>query len=222
MPLLNTLMSVSEFGVVVGVALEGTEYVPCVHAHWPWLKKLGFVVLVISLIGDWHFQSAINTSLTNEIIAADTRIVGLLPRTAILNGQLAMLAKVASPYSGQKFKMSANLQTADDREEVRLCAIQLLAMLSGAKWLNPFGKQYDLTKGFDPNIEYDPPDRTGVYGIFFETASGAPLRTQEAAELLTKAVKSIGLFAYHDVVTKGLPAPSDDVIVITVARRLEF
>jgi hypothetical protein len=75
--LLNRLMSVSEFGVVLGVVLEGTEYVPGIHRRWPILERIGFMILVLALVADWHFQSKINERHTRELISARTRIAEL-------------------------------------------------------------------------------------------------------------------------------------------------
>jgi hypothetical protein len=220
--LLNLLMSVSELGVVIGVALEGTEYIPPIHKRWPWLEKLGFMVLVIALLGDWHFQSKINEHLTNDLIAADVRIATLLPRTALLNGGgLKLVLAVAARYSGQKFEIFENLETADDREEVHLCAVQIDAVLNGSGWLDPLGKKNAPTKGW--NIGHDPPNRNGVHGILIETHFDAPQQTKAAADALTKALASADLVAYHNSSPlKDVAVPSTDVIVITVGRRLEF
>src|SRR5260370_29078301 len=70
---LNSLMSVAEFGVVVGVLMEGAEYVPWIHNRWPIIERLGFLILVVSLVADWHFQSAINERQTQALIAPDHR-----------------------------------------------------------------------------------------------------------------------------------------------------
>jgi hypothetical protein len=74
---LNTLMSASEFGVVVGVVLEGTEYVPSIHRRWPVFERIGFLLLVLSLVADWHFQSQINSRHTAALVLANTRIAEL-------------------------------------------------------------------------------------------------------------------------------------------------
>ena len=70
-------MSASEFGVVAGVVLEGIEYIPAIHRRGPMLEKVGFLVLVLSLVADWHFQSQINERHTNALISANDRIAAL-------------------------------------------------------------------------------------------------------------------------------------------------
>jgi hypothetical protein len=109
---LNSLMSISEAGVVAGVVLEGTEYIPSIHNRWPSLEKIGFLLLVLALVADWHFQSAINEQQTQELIAANNRIVALSPRTALLNGEepLSRIKGVAAQYSGQRVAMFMNLK----------------------------------------------------------------------------------------------------------------
>src|SRR5712692_2190354 len=75
---LNSLMSAAELGVVIGVVLEGIEHIPSIKARWPILEKIGFAILVLSLIGDWHFQSEINERHTNDLISAHNRIAELV------------------------------------------------------------------------------------------------------------------------------------------------
>jgi hypothetical protein len=41
------------------------------------LEKVGFLVLVLSLVADWHFQSQINERHTNALISANDRIAAL-------------------------------------------------------------------------------------------------------------------------------------------------
>jgi hypothetical protein len=70
-------MSGAEMGVVVGVVLEGTEYVPSIKKRWPFLEKIGFLILVLALIADWDFQSRINTQLTQDLISANAANLAL-------------------------------------------------------------------------------------------------------------------------------------------------
>jgi len=86
---LNSLMSLSEAGVVLGVVLEGTEYVPVINNKWPQLEKIGFLILVMALVADWHFQSAINDQQTTALISASTRLATLNLRASQLEKDLA-------------------------------------------------------------------------------------------------------------------------------------
>jgi hypothetical protein len=196
-------------------------------AHWK--KRLMLFVGVIMVGGGisieiWQGGRADDVS---DQIRTDLqrRLIRVQPRTALLNNEKALsaLASVASEYSGQKFKIFVNLQTADDREEVALCASQINAVLAGAGWLDPLGKKIEFPIGIGSNVGYDPPDRNGVHGILFETYPDAPQRTTEAADKMVETLSSIGLFAYHNQsAMKGIPASSHDVMVVTVARRLEL
>ncbi len=223
---LNSWMSVAEAGVVLGVLLEGSEYIPAIHKRWPALEKIGFLILVVALVADWRFQSMINERQTQALVAAYERIVRLSPRPALMNNKesLAALSNAASRYAGQKFEMFVNMNTADDREEVALTASQIDAVFAGAGWLGPSGRKIEFPNGIGSNVGYNPPKHEGVHGILFETASDAPTGTSEAADEMVKALTSLGLFAYHNKTStfEGLSVPSRDVIVITVARRLEL
>lgn len=101
-------MSASEFGVVVGVVLEGTEYIPSIHRRWPILEKIGFLLLVLSLVADWHFQSQINERHTNALLSANTRI-------AELNLKATQLTKDAENARGQI--ANANERAANAEKE---------------------------------------------------------------------------------------------------------
>jgi hypothetical protein len=113
---LNSLMSLSEAGVVIGVVLEGTEYVPPIHSRWPWLETVGFFMLVIALICDWHFQSAINEQQTRALIAAGDRIAALTksrnvieqyltPRWVIHQKETESIAAKLKPFAGQQIDL---------------------------------------------------------------------------------------------------------------------
>jgi hypothetical protein len=95
-------------------------------------------------------------------------------------------------------------------------------VLGDAGWWGPSGEKIDATKGGGlTNMGYDPPNRSGVHGVLVETHRDAAPKTKAAAEALIKVLNSLGLFAYHNNSDlAGVSVPSDDVIVITVARRL--
>lgn len=227
-------MSISEVGVVIGVALEGTEYVPWIHKRWPILERIGFLLLLVSLVADWHFQSAINERQTQALVAADNRIASLTsqvielsPRLRLTNNEafLTTLAKAASKYSGQKLKLFINLNTADDREEVLGFARQINIVFAGAGWRDPSGNKITFANSIGSNVEYDPPDREGARGVALHTWADAPLRTSKAADEIVEVLRSVGVMAYHSTATTKFStsgASSHDVLEMTVARRLEL
>src|SRR5260370_42316734 len=104
---LLSFMSVPGAGVFVGVVLEGTEYPPPIHKRWPALEKIGFLILILSLVADWHFQSAINERQTQELIAANNRIARQGPRAELLYGdsrKTLVAALKKQEFAGQKME----------------------------------------------------------------------------------------------------------------------
>jgi len=136
-----------------------------------------------------------------------------------------MLKTVAAPYSGQKCRVhTTNLRDPDDRVEIWLFARQLLSVLYDAGWRDFEGRKFDFSVGVPVVDEEDSPYLRGMSGVLIETAPEAPPQTQAAAEALTKALKSIGVFARHEVGYEGLAPVDRDrktyPIVITVGPRL--
>jgi hypothetical protein len=71
---LNFWQSVFTIAVVVGVILEGAEHWEDIkHKRWkPVIPKIGFLILVIGLAGEWKFQSLIgqrDTQFRNDAIS---------------------------------------------------------------------------------------------------------------------------------------------------------
>jgi hypothetical protein len=119
--------------------------------------------------------------------------------------------------------MFANQQFVDDKAEVQECAFILDGELEGAGWLGPDGqKPFDKKAGRLTNVGYDPPNRSGSIGVFIETRSKAASRTKEAASILGQTLRARGVLAilYTDSKLEGISIPNDDVIVITVGRRV--
>jgi hypothetical protein len=109
----NSLMSVSEAGVVLGIVLKGTKYVPSIRRRWPPLERIGFAILVLSLVADWHFQSAINERQTQALINAGNRIASLNRMTEELRRQnLRLESQLAwrALSEKQKNELTANMR----------------------------------------------------------------------------------------------------------------
>jgi hypothetical protein len=109
-------MSIAEAGVLFGVLLEGTEYIPPIRKRWPALEKIGFLVLVISLAADWRFQSAINEQQTDDLIKAEQRLENERQARATIEQylhprfpkqkQTEEIAARLKPFEGQKIDVS--------------------------------------------------------------------------------------------------------------------
>lgn len=164
---LNSLMSISEAGVLVGVILEGTEYIPPIHQRWPALEKVGFLVLVLALIADWRFQSAINERQTQDLIAARNRIIALSPRAWFLTPEVDKeLIAALRPFAGQKVDFVIWRQDTDpmDPTEQSLLATRLRDdVMIPAGWLDSAGKSFAFDKIASPT---EP--RFGGWGNAFE------------------------------------------------------
>jgi hypothetical protein len=112
----ETLMSVAEAGVVLGVLLEGTEYIKFIHQRWPALERIGFAILILSLVADWRFQSQINEQHTQALLAADNRIASLTkvrnafeeylsPRSFIRQQQTDAIVAKLKPFAPQEIDL---------------------------------------------------------------------------------------------------------------------
>lgn len=215
---LNILMSVSELGVVTGVILEGTEYVPTIHQRWPILEKVGFFILILSLVGDWHFQSAINQQQTEALIAANSRIATLLPRSLALYSDSDEIAQALSSWRGQKVDIMLGVGSAKSMailEEPFGTAFALDWTLDHAGWLRTtaIGSGFHA-RGID------------IVGISIEVLPEASANTRAAALELHSQLAKASLDVWMD--TGFSPDPTspwpkrDDAstIVVTIGTKL--
>lgn len=244
---LNTLMSVSEFGVVTGVVLEGTEYIPAIHRKWPWLERVGFLVLVIALIGDRHFQSAINKQQSQDLIAARDRIVALSPRgwllTPDVNNQVIAELK---PFAGQRvdfviWRQGAN--SANTTEQSFFISRLWDNVLGFAGWVDWTGRSLASNEAFRADQHARPAWPGAVSALVISSENSLPrsvmikiekqrasTRTYDAAVALQQALgKNIPSMPvaldlnltdspYHG--NQGLPARDDpNTIVIFVGMK---
>ena len=228
---LNSFMSLSEAGVVVGVLLEGTEYIPPIHRRWPVLEKLGFFILVLALVADWHFQSAINERQTDELISANNRIIALAPRYWMLvEGPEDIVPKLA-PFASQKVVILQCQDSRYDPNEISAAADSLAFRLDTADWLNAWGERILLPypasagKGRMYNkIVFDNPDRGRCsQGVFVEAKLTAPQRVRDAAKTLANALNRAHV-ATADVGRLNWPVPSflppsDDLIIVSIGMK---
>jgi hypothetical protein len=215
---LNSLMSISEAGVVLGVILEGTEYIPPIHRRWPVLEKLGFLILILALIADWHFQSAINERQTQNLISANNRIIALSPRYWLLSGQSAQAMVInLSAFRGQKIdiRIGPGVPEVAVMQEPDMFAAMLATLLVRAGWFAPDGSPLLL-----PKYEFR---GANLEGLGIEIVTNAPSRTRSAAQALHKELKKMSL----PVRTELTPMPNvswprgDDssTIVLTVGNK---
>jgi hypothetical protein len=182
---LNFLMSLAEIGVIVGVALAGTEYL-AIHDRWPKLTKIGFLILVLSLIADWRAQSKINSHLVDELVAARSRIRVLSPRNLTLD-QEKTLFELARRSKG----VPGTLLWPQDDAEVNHIASQMMLVLGSWKiqYIN-----VALTSAM-------------ISGIQVRTFSGATKEQRTAAsvfaEQLAKCLPNISLSIDQRVTPTG-------------------
>jgi hypothetical protein len=202
-------MWVSEAGVVLGVVLEGTEYVPPIHKRWPTLEKIGFLILVLSLVADWHFQSMINEEQTQDLIAAENRIVRMGPRAELLYGESR-----TNLVTGLK-----KPEFAQQKVEIKVCDVSFNQYFVDDDTLTVAERLQGILQ--ESGWSADLPDRkrcNGGTGIWIQVSPKASRHTRDAAALLTASLKTLPMEADQ---TADLVAPEEvpksvDTIVITV------
>jgi hypothetical protein len=216
---LNSLMSASEAGVVLGVLLEGTEYVPPIHKRWPSLKKIGFAILVLSLVADWRFQSAINEEQTRLLLAADNRIASLqtkliqvAPRAELLYGESRkkLVGRLKeSRFASQKVETrfcDASFNRSYIDTETMAFAMLLPSIMQEAGWTADLANRREGCNGT---------------GIWVQVAPNASAQTREAATALADALKALPVGANRtaDLTSaEGLPTDSETVVVTVEAH----
>ena len=219
---LNFWMSVAEAGVVLGVVLEGTEYIPPIHRRWPFLEKIGYLILIIALVGDWHFQTAINDKQTRELIDADNRIVGLSPRYWLMNAGGERIASALKPFAGQKVVIF-ECTDVDPREEMS-AALDLAIRFREAGWVNAWGQRMTGSEPADRVMfrvtEQGDAGRCSQ-GLFIEVKSAARPRTRLAAKTLERAlghenIGALDLGRLNWPYPSFLPSADDDIVVVSV------
>jgi hypothetical protein len=161
---LNVLMSLAEIGVIVGVALEGTEYL-AIHNRWPKLTKIGFLIIVLSLIADWRVQSTINRRLADELVGARSIISALTPRNLTFD-QEKKLFELARQSKG----VPATLLWPQADAEVNHIASQMMLALG------PWKIQY-VNAAFISVM---------IPGIQVRTSSGATKEQRAAASAIAE------------------------------------
>lgn len=200
---LNILMSLAEIGVIIGVALAGTEYL-AIHNRWPKLTKIGFLILVLSLIVDWRVQSKINGHLVDELVAGRSRISALTPRNLTLD-QEKKLFELARQSKG----VPATLLWPQGDAEVNHIASQMMLVLGSWKiqYIN-----VTLTSAMIPGIQV----RT------FSSATKEQRAAASAfAEQLAKCLSNISLSIDQRVTPTG-PTDKDKqgALLITIGPML--
>lgn len=213
---LNSLMSIAEAGVVLGVILEGTEYVPSVHKRWPVLEKVGFLILVLSLVGDWHFQSAINAQQTQDLIAARNRIIALSPRSWSLTPDVNQkLVAALKPFAGQKVDLV--IRVHGDTTEPSFFASGLREIFEDSDWRDPLGKPFSAS--FAPLVV----DDAGVTGVMIETGPHASSQMGNAATALASALNEelprLPAYAVTGPVASWPNRDDGDTLLITVGLK---
>jgi hypothetical protein len=136
---LNIALAICTWAVVAGVMLEGAEHARDVLVSgWPreWhkrLEKIGFVVLVIGLGGEWYFQSAIGQYEDGLIESQQRQIISLQERLAarsLSSSDAAAITKKLGRFSGQDFEV---VEYWDDKESVDI-GEQIASALDSAGW----------------------------------------------------------------------------------------
>jgi len=219
-------MSISEVGVVLGVVLEGTEYIPPIHRRWPALEKIGFLVLVLALVADWHFQSAINERQTQDLIRANNRIVGLSPRYQWLWPDKDRRVAALKSFAKQKV---AILECSSNRwdTEIPALAMAIAGLLDDSDWLNPWGKSILVPdRHSEPKaasrmfnkIIFDATDGRCTQGVFVERPPNAPSSVRKAATELATEILGVDMGHLNWPWPSFLPV-EDDMILVTVGIR---
>jgi hypothetical protein len=205
---LNFLMSCAEAGVVVGVILEGTEHIPRIHKRWPKLERLGFIVLVVCLIGDWNFQARINEHNTNDLIAAKNRIVELSPRYWLLTTEVnKSLVDTLKPFAGQRIELKLCSGIDDWHEAAQTTLMLWDNVFNPAKWL----------------VKYSPEPCGGSGGsMAVGITATAAAKTISAAKALVSTLHGAGLMPgdHRDVtVFPNSELKSSDTIALIIFGR---
>jgi hypothetical protein len=216
---LNSLMSIAEAGVVFGVILQGTEYVPPIHRRWPALEKVGFLVLVLALVADWHFQSAINERQTQDLITANNRIAMLARRYQRLWLDQDKRVAALKPFAKQKV---AILACSSDpwNTEIPALALEIAGILDNSNWLNPWGEPILVRNGpgsggLFNKIEFPASDGRCTQGLFVEVPPTAPREVRKAATVLAEQVTGWDIDRLNWPWPSFLPA-KNDIILVTV------
>ncbi len=218
---LNSLMSISEAGVVLGVILEGTEYIPPIHRRWPVLEKIGFLVLILALVADWHFQSAINERQTEDLIAANNRIVMLSPRYWRLSIDRNKRIAALRPFAKQKVAIfECSLNRFDT--EIPALSMAIAGVLDESEWLNPWGEPILIPdRRSDPKatsrtfnkIQFPGTDGRCSQGVFVEVQPNAPPEVRKAATELARQILGVDIGRLNWPWPSFLPATNDIILV---------
>jgi hypothetical protein len=224
---LNSLMSMSEAGVVVGVLLEGAEYIPPIHRRWPALEKIGFLVLVLALVADWHFQSAINEHQTEDLISANNRLIALAPRYWRVLTDRDKRVTALKPFAKQKVAILECSFVPLTDAEIPALSMTLASLLDESDWRNAWGESISLpdrtnttaTSRLFNKIDFMSLDKGRcTQGLFVEVAPTAPSQTRNAATELAKAILAVDLGRLNWPWPSFLP-PANDIIIVSVGTK---
>ncbi len=115
------------------------EYIPPVYRRWPALEKIGFFVLVLALVADWHFQSAINKRQIQDLIAANNWIAMLSLRHRGY-GRTETSALLLSNLSLSKRWQLLRAHQTDGTPKFQHFRWEIADILDDSDWLNPWGE----------------------------------------------------------------------------------
>lgn len=123
---LEWILDVTIWMVVVGVLLEGVEYIEEIRAHgWqlknPWkaLPIFGFAILVVGLAGEWYASTVIHGRDADRIASLSPRDLNLKQRLAIaaLCGSFSKRPVIVTSPAGdtESFRLGAEILDALSR-----------------------------------------------------------------------------------------------------------
>jgi hypothetical protein len=184
------------------------------------IQKIGFLILIVALVGDWHFQSAINEEQTDELVSAQNRIVALSPRYWLMGAGGERIVSALKPFARQRVVIF-NCENIDPIEPMT-AAMGLATCLREAEWTNAWGQPMTGSEPADRLMfrVVDPTVGRCSQGIFIEVQPTAPSRTRRAAKALATALNQENIAAM-DFDRLNWPYPPDlptvnDVIVVSI------
>jgi hypothetical protein len=197
---LNIALSICTGLVVLGVFLEIAEYVEqelsAIGKHIYWLKtipRLGFLLLLVGLAGEWKFQSAIGQFETDRIVALSPREISQEARQAI--------GKSCEKFSGRTVRITTEY---NDPEGYRLgTEIEEALKISGI--------QVDDKRG-QAGIDLTRPPQFGLIVIGPQVASALTY-------CVSNALETVGKFRLEPTGYPAYTLPPDNPVTVFVGLK---